>query len=152
MLCGKPFIQKKTPDALTEIVSDAVKTILNSYSDINLYLSGGLDSTYLFFIIKELKYDFTTYHIGPENDQNDSEIDDFRYLCNYYSVNGQVLHTKRSEIIPLNNRSLLNNPRYVKLFNNKVTNSEVYINKTKSVQSVFLVDMEGIVFLFKILQ
>lgn len=54
--------------------------------DMYLFLSSGLDSSLLFFCLKDLNIKFKAIHILPKKYESDSELDETISLCRKYSI------------------------------------------------------------------
>ncbi|WP_191091702.1 asparagine synthase-related protein [Affinibrenneria salicis] len=137
-IVSRKVFYPKINDDFIGTSSRAIKNITSAFSNVNLYLSGGLDSTLLFFLLKDSSIDFTSFHVGPENEKIDSEINEFNHLCETYSIRGEILFTKRSQASYTDQREILNNPRYVKLYDVDVTNNADYISRVNNPKNIFI--------------
>ncbi|QHP80218.1 hypothetical protein EO763_09930 [Pectobacterium odoriferum] len=135
------FFPEKTSLSITDIIKEAVEIISKKHSDINLFLSGGLDSTVLFLSLKESEIDFTCYNIAPYEKEKeiDSEIEDVKYLCNKYNVSNYILSNNISIVSnPFNKDSNINSPNYIKINEIETINNNEYIKKSASPLSLFI--------------
>jgi len=99
---------------LREAIINSIKKRTENIDNFGILFSGGIDSTLIAFVCKNLKKNFTCYTVGLENSQ---DIEAAKTIANFYNFNlkFKILNLEEFENIIRNTTKMLNEPDVMKV-------------------------------------